>query len=283
MSTAKPRAGRSATSAKKKAAKPRRKRVPGKLNHHVYERYDGKYEVGYRDSTGKLRWPGPFDTIKTARAERDRLLGLMAGGEHVEPSPNLKFGPVALGWMADYGADLAESTTKGWESYYRNHLKKWSNRILDEISPGDVAQLVRDLRKKGLAEWTIAGILGLLRAIFKYARRHRGWRGESPVTLLERRERPKVDQSAERRIYEGDELAEVLAATTEPGGPCSASPTSKPAASRNCSGSGGRTWTSTTSTRQPSPSRTRSAAKASASSSRPKRARRRFRYLVRRR
>jgi integrase len=79
-----------------------------------------------------------------------------------------------------------------------------------------VAQLVRNLRGQGLAEWTIAGVLGLVRAVFKFARRQCGWRGENPVSLLERRERPKVDQSPERRISEDDELAQVMAAATEP-------------------------------------------------------------------
>lgn len=217
MSTAEPRAGRSATSArKKKPARPRRKRVPGKLNHHVFERYDGKYEVGYRDSTGTQRWPGPFDTIKQARAERDTLLGRKGKGEHVEPNAKIKFGPVADKFLSDYVSDLAKSTRASAKSYIKNHLlPRWKNRQLDSITPDDAAQLVRDLRRLGLAEWTIAGIVGLASRIFKFARRRCKWRGENPFDVLERGERAKVSQAPERRVYTDDELAQVLAATTD--------------------------------------------------------------------
>jgi integrase len=50
----------------------------------------------------------------------------------------------------------------------------------------------------------------------KSARRHRRWRGESPLELLEPSERPKVSATRERRSYEGEELAQVLAASWEP-------------------------------------------------------------------
>ncbi len=52
--------------------------------------------------------------------------------------------------------------------------------------------------------------------VFKFARRHCRWRGENPIELLEGCERPKVSASPERRIYTADELAQVLAASTEP-------------------------------------------------------------------
>src|SRR3954469_3579212 len=52
--------------------------------------------------------------------------------------------------------------------------------------------------------------------VFKFARRHCRWRGENPLDLLEKGERPKVATTRERRIFEGDELAQTLAALWEP-------------------------------------------------------------------
>jgi integrase len=87
---------------------------------------------------------------------------------------------------------------------------------MDAIDVGDAAALVRALRGEGLAEWTIVGVLKVANRIFKFARRHCGWRGESPIGLLEKGERPKPSEAPERRIYEVDELAQTLAAAGEP-------------------------------------------------------------------
>jgi integrase len=87
---------------------------------------------------------------------------------------------------------------------------------MDAIDVTDVARLVRELRAQGLSEWTIAGILKAAGRVFKFARRHCRWRGENPVGLLEGGERPKPSVSPERRIYTRAELAQTLAASTEP-------------------------------------------------------------------
>src|SRR3954466_16354458 len=68
----------------------------------------------------------------------------------------------------------------------------------------------------GLAEWTISGICRAANRVFKYARRHCSWRGNNPFAELETSERPKVSATPERRIYVDGELAQVLAAATEP-------------------------------------------------------------------
>ena len=196
--------------------KPRRKRVPGDANHRVYLRYDDQYEVGYRDSDGVLRWPGPFPTIKAARAERDRLLGRLANGEAVRPNPRLKFGDAGRR-MLDEQTGLVENTGNGYESYFRNHLEpRWGSTSLNDIDLSAAVKLIRDLRAAGYAEWTIHGIVGVASRVFKYARRFCQWRGENPFDLLESKERPKPSATPERRIYADDELEQVLAVTGEP-------------------------------------------------------------------
>ena len=88
---------------------------------------------------------------------------------------------------------------------------------MDAIDVTDAARLVRELRAAGLAEWTIIGHLPRGRAACSSSRagtaggaartRSRSWR---------RGERPKLSATPERRIYVGDELAQMLAASTEP-------------------------------------------------------------------
>src|SRR3954447_16775048 len=83
-------------------AKPRRVRV----ERNIYRRADGKLEVGYRDSTSKQRWKGPFTTISAARRERDVLIGAKAKGSRVQPSPRLRFGDAADRWLAEQVVNL---------------------------------------------------------------------------------------------------------------------------------------------------------------------------------
>lgn len=203
-------------------ATPRRKRVPGRNNQNVYARSDGKFEVGYRDSSGRQRWkidgfPSRFDTITAAREARDVVLGKKASGQQVVPSPKLKFGEVADRWLAEPVSELRTSTRTTYEGHVRLHLgPRWGNRKVDTITVSDCAALVRELRAENMSEWTITGIVGVAGMIFRFAARHCGWTGQDPTALMLSTERPKVSQTQQRRIYTDDELAQVLAVTTKP-------------------------------------------------------------------
>ena len=198
------------------SGKPKRRvRVPG--NRGVYWRPDGMLEVAYRDADGRLRWRGPFETITSARAVRGDARTKARGGVRQSADPRLKFGEAADRWLAEQVAELRPSTRAGYKSYVENHLRpRWGGRRLDAIDVSDAAALVRELRAVGLAEWTISGICRAANRVFKFARRHCAWRGDNPVGELEKGERPRVTSSPERRIYVGGELAQVLAASTEP-------------------------------------------------------------------
>jgi integrase len=195
----------------------RRIRIAGANNRNLYWRRDGRIEIGYRDSAGRQRWAGAFETITAARAQRDAVLGARGKGEHVQPSPRLSFGEVADRWLAVQVTQLRPATRAIYRNAVDNHLiPRWGGRRMDSLDVGDVAALVRDLRAQGLAEWTIVGVLKVVNRVFKFARRHCGWRGENPIPLLEKGERPRPSDAPERRIYQGDELAQTLAACTEP-------------------------------------------------------------------
>jgi integrase len=198
------------------SGKPKRRvAVPG--NQGIYWRPDGLLEVGYRDADGRLRWRGPFDTITAARAGRGDARAKARGGERESANPRLKFGEAADRWLAEQVSELRPATRAIYRNAVRNHLApRWGGRRMDAIDVTDGARLVRELRAQGLSEWTIAGILKAAGRVFKFARRHCSWRGENPLLLLEASERPKVSATPERRIYQGDELAQTLVASTEP-------------------------------------------------------------------
>jgi integrase len=198
----------------------RRRSVPGKQNVGIYERYDGRYEVGFKDSAGTQRWrvpgcPSAFDTITEARRARATVVGIKAAGGRVKPSPRLTFGEAADRWLAEQVAELRAATQAKYRNSIDLHLRpRWGRRRLDDITVDDAARLVRELRAEGKAESTIAAVLGPANRVFKFARRRCHWHGENPIGLLENSERPRLSEKAEPRIYEPDELIQLLAATT---------------------------------------------------------------------
>lgn len=199
------------------ATPPRRRREPGERNSNIYRRYDGRLEVGYRDSTGRQRWSPAFDTITAARAERDAILGAKGAGKRVQPNPRLRFGEASEQWLAQQVSELRPATRAAYENAVRVHLlPRWGARRLDSLTVDDAARLVRELRAAGKAEWTISGITKAASRVFTFALRRLSWHGSNPIPLLENGERPKVSATARRRIFEDDELTQTLAAADEP-------------------------------------------------------------------
>lgn len=195
-------------------ATPRRRREPGDRNRNIYRRYDDRFEVGYRDSTGRQRWTRAFDTVTAARAARDDLLGRKARGDRVQTNPRLRFGEAADRWLGGQVVDLRPATQAIYRNAIDNHLRpRWGRHRLDAITVDDAANLVRDLRAGGLADNSIVGIIQVANRVFKYALRRLDWRGTNPISLMERSERPTAS-GAKRRIYQGDELAQTLAAAS---------------------------------------------------------------------
>jgi integrase len=188
-----------------------------RVERNIYKRADGKFEVGFRDSTGRQRWRVVQGGITAARNERDAILGDKGRGKHVQPNPRLTFGEAADKWLADQVAELRRTTQANYRNSIENHLRpRWGRRRLDSITVDEVARLVRELRAEGKAEASIASVLAAATRTFKFARRRMAWHGEIPTGQLEGNERPKVTQAAKQRIFRGDELAQTLAAAAEP-------------------------------------------------------------------
>jgi integrase len=192
---------------------PRRVRV----ERNIYRRPTGVFEVGYKDASGKQRWRTVDGGITAARALRDQLVAQRNRREPAPDNVRLRFGDAADLWLAGPVADLRQTTRDCYRNAADNHLRaRFQARRLDAITPDDVAVLVRELRGEGLAEATIAIVIGVTNRIYRYAARRLGWVGSNPVSLMLPSERPKPSQAKRRRLFEGTELEETIAAAAEP-------------------------------------------------------------------
>ncbi len=188
-----------------------------RVERNIYRRADGRFEIGYRDSTGKQRWKVIAGGISAARAERDAILGAKGKGEHVQPNPRLRFDEAADRWLADQVDELRPQTQASYRNSIETNLRpRWGRRRLDAITVDDAAKLVRELRAEGKSEWTIATVLQAGSRVFKFSRLRLRWHGENAILSLENGERPKVAQTQRRRIFQGNELVQTLAAAHEP-------------------------------------------------------------------
>ena len=192
---------------------PRRVRV----ERNIYRRASGVYEVGFKDGTGKQRRRTVQGGITAARAMRDQLLARRGDGEPVQPRTKLRFVDAARAWLDGPVQDLRPRTDECYRNALTTHLlPRFARRRLDCVSPDDLAALVREMRAEGLSESTLVIVLGVVNRIYRYAARRLGWSGNNPVSLMLSSERPKAGQSKRRRIFEGSELEQTIAAADEP-------------------------------------------------------------------
>lgn len=197
----------------KDSSAPRRVRV----ERNIYRRTSGVFEVGFKDVSGKQRWRTVDGGITAARALRDQLVAHRNRREPTPDNARLRFGDAANQWLAGPVADLRQTTRDCYRNAVDNHLRaKFGTRRLDAVTPDDLAALVRDLRGEGRAEASIAICVGVTNRIYRYSARRLGWVGINPVSLMLPSERPKPSKAKRRRLFEGTELEETIAAAAEP-------------------------------------------------------------------
>lgn len=194
-------------------SQPRRVRV----ERNIYRRGSGVYEVGFKDAIGKQRWRTVDGGITAARALRDELLSRRVRGEQVTNNGRLRVRDAAASWLDGPVTDLRPATQSCYRNGVEQHvLDRLGARRLDAITPDDLAQLVRALRDAGLAEASIVIVIGVINRIYRYAARRLGWAGVNPVSLMLTSERPKPSKAQRRRVFQGAELEQTIAAAGEP-------------------------------------------------------------------
>jgi integrase len=188
-----------------------------RVERNVYRRSSGVYEIGFKDASGKQRWRTVEGGITAARALRDELLTRRHQGERLASDARLRLGDAAEKWLDGPVCDLRARTQECYRNAVHQHLlPALGRRRLDSVSPDDLALLVRELRHGSLSESSIVIVIGVTNRIYRYAARRLGWSGINPVSLLLPSERPKPSQAKRRRIFEGRELEQTIAATSEP-------------------------------------------------------------------
>jgi integrase len=91
----------------------------------------------------------------------------------------------------------------------RHVLPLVGSRLIREITVADVAELLDRLRARGCAEKTVAGALGTLHNVMRFAVRNSRI-VESPVEKLERGERPRPERHPQRALGR-EEIGRLLA------------------------------------------------------------------------
>lgn len=194
---------------------PNGKREPGI---YVRRSADGSeaFEIGWRDAQGVQRWRRVRGGLKAARAELATAHAGRARGERVTADPRLTFDQAADAWWEARAVKLRPSTQARYRSDLVHVRGVFGRRRLTDVSPADVAAYVTAKQRAKLKGWTIKGQVGVLSAVYSYAARHLGFAGVNPASLLDRVERPSLDDERPKRILSADELGRLLAAVSTP-------------------------------------------------------------------
>ncbi|MGO9974195.1 MAG: tyrosine recombinase XerC [Solirubrobacteraceae bacterium] len=111
---------------------------------------------------------------------------------------------------------MRPSTGATHKSALKHLNERFGRQRLSDITPSDVSRFVADQRAAGYKGWTIKGHLSTLGSVFKYAGRHLGYVGVNPVTLLDKTERPSLEDERPKRVLTAEELRRLIAAVEEP-------------------------------------------------------------------
>jgi integrase len=174
------------------------------------------FEIGFRDAQSKQRWRRIDGGITAARRALADAHAARGRGEKVAPDPRLRFGDAAQAWWDARAVRLRPTTQAVYRSCLAHLNERFARARLVDIRPADVARFVVDQQTAGLKGWTIKGQLTVLNAVYRYASRHLGYVGTSPVALLDRFERPSGEDERPKRVLTAEELSRLLAAVDEP-------------------------------------------------------------------
>jgi integrase len=174
---------------------------------------NGKYAVCFM-LDGKPRFRTVGTDLELARAQRLSFVRAARFGV-LAAAPRLRLEMVAGWWLERYQGrvDRGERRVRTLEihSYYlkRHLLPLVGSRLIREITVADIAELLDRLRERGCAEKTVAGALGTLNNVMRFAVRN-SWIADSPVEKLERCERPRPERHPQRALGR-EEIFRLLA------------------------------------------------------------------------
>ena len=184
---------------------PRRVRV----ERGIYERRDGRLELGWRDAQGRLRWRVVDGGISAARAALTQEHAKRARGEVIAADPRLTFNAAADARWEARVSRLRPATQRAYGPALKHLRKHFGKQRVASITPPDVAVYIAG--KDRLKGWTLKGHLTVLSAVYRYANRYLGVTTPNPVAALDSIERPKTNDAKPKRILNDAELTRLIA------------------------------------------------------------------------
>lgn len=185
-----------------------------RIERGIYSRTDAQgrqvLEIGFRDAQGKQRWRRVEGGIKAARKALADAHSQRARGERVAADPRLRFNDAADAWWQARATRLRPHTQATYASCLIHLRDYFGRQRMADVTAADVAAFVSAQQHGGLKGWTIKGQLTVLSSVFRYAARHLGFVGANPVSLLDRVERPSIEDERPRRVLDADELQRLL-------------------------------------------------------------------------
>jgi integrase len=170
------------------------------------------YEITWSEG-GRQFWRTVEGGLREARAARGDAVARLARGERVART-KLTFGEYAAGWISQLEGQCRPKTMRTYRDHLQHHvLPKLGRRKLASLDVEDVADLLADLRRKGLAPRTQRGVLVVLGRVLGTAAR-RGAIAANPVAQLEHNERPRVTRS-EFPSLDRESVGRLIASTPE--------------------------------------------------------------------
>jgi integrase len=199
-----------------KQATPKRVRVEGVPN--LYRRpADGRFEAGYTGSDAKWHIKTlAARNLTEAKAELRQVLGNRDQRLDVPPT-RLTLNEVADDFFAAFDARVAsgeasERTAENYRGRWANHVRDTlGRRRIQDIRVGHVATFISELRRRGLSQWTILGVVNVVNRVYGYALQSEIVT-RNPVALVEK---PQAKNKTEARILEAREVRALLEAAPE--------------------------------------------------------------------
>jgi integrase len=191
-----------------------------KVERGIYKRIDASgrivFEISWRDAQGHQRRRRVDGGIQAARRDLAGAHSARGRGEHVAADPRLKFNDAANAWWDARAVRLRPTTQAVYGSCLKHLRERFGHRRLTDITATEIAAFVAAQQHKGLKGWTVKGQLAVLSSVYKHAGRHLGFVGVNPVGMLDRVERPNIEDERAKRVLSGDELRRLITAVDEP-------------------------------------------------------------------
>jgi integrase len=196
---------------------PRRVRIaPNLYEGRGARKGEHRYEVGFADIDGRWRMKTLKASTRTeAKAERDAFLSALRRGEIVAPS-KLTVKDVVDEYLEYLDALVAagergERTAERYRQHLLTHVVPEIGRLqIQKVTPETIVRLVARCRsEKGLASWTVKGMLTPLNRVFALAVRNR-YIADNPIRRLEASELPSGKTNSPPRTLSREEIEGLL-------------------------------------------------------------------------